>query len=306
METLLRRSFDAGSLPAPVLRHPHKQLVYELAGPQTSGTIEVTRWRVTEVSAALHPTEIAADPGYYEYGDDAATWHVNFADPDLFVAYGSRLLAQDELQCAEHPALGSIREALGEHALTEEAGVATPVLVAGVERRCVLDTAPNVDAGRPYGLYGNRFAAAPPEHIRAAVAQVRPPTHTNLVAIAAPTGTGEYMRRTLENITVTAYTGFAAAVHESARLWPGVPVEIRTGFWGCGAFGGNRLVMSSLQIFAARLAGVARVRFYTADRAGRSELFAGAALLEEAIAEGGDVIDNIADRDLRWGVSNGT
>jgi hypothetical protein len=39
-------------------------------------------------------------------------WHVNFADPQLFVAYGSQLLAQDELQAAEHPLLGSIREAL--------------------------------------------------------------------------------------------------------------------------------------------------------------------------------------------------
>ena len=98
----------------------------------------------TRVTSELHATELEAMPGYYEYaGGDAATWHVNFADPFLFVAYGSRLLAQDELQCVEHPALGSIREALGEHALTEQDNMATPVLIAGVERRCVLATAPN-------------------------------------------------------------------------------------------------------------------------------------------------------------------
>ncbi|HEY1813422.1 MAG TPA: hypothetical protein VGG74_13815 [Kofleriaceae bacterium] len=305
METLLRVTFEAAEFlraHPPRLRDAHKQLVYELAGPQTAGTIEVTRWRVAEVSAALHATELIAAPGYYEYGDDAATWHVNFADPYLFYAYGSGLLAQDELQCAEHPALGSIREALGSRALTEEDGAPTPVLVASVERRCVLDTAPN--AARPYGLYGNRFAAAPAEHIRAAVTPLRPPTRTNLVAIAAPTGSGRYTRPVLENIAVTAYTGFAAAVHESARLWPGAPVEVRTGFWGCGAFGGNRVVMSSLQIFAARLAGVARLRFYTAD--GAADLTAGASVLEEAIAEGGDVIENIDHRDLHWGTSNGT
>ncbi|HEY3807398.1 MAG TPA: hypothetical protein VGL61_32575 [Kofleriaceae bacterium] len=305
MKTLLRATFDAGELARahpPRLRDSHKQLVYELAGPQTIGTIEVTRWRVAEVAASLHATELIAAPGYYAYGDEPATWHVNFADPYLFYAYGSGLLAQDELQCAEHPALGSIREALGSRALTEEDGVATPVLVAGVERRCVLDTAPS--AARPYGLYGNRFAMAPPEQIRAAVSPLRPPTRTNLIAIAAPTGSGRYMRATLETIVVTAYTGFAAVAHESARLWPGVPVEVRTGFWGCGAFGGNRVVMSSLQIFAARLAGVERLRFYTAD--GAADLFAGASVLEEAIAEGGDVIEHIDRRDLQWGTSNGT
>ncbi len=39
-------------------------------------------------------------------------WWVNFADPHLFVAYGSSLFAQDEIQVAEHPSLGHLREAL--------------------------------------------------------------------------------------------------------------------------------------------------------------------------------------------------
>ena len=56
-------------------------------------------------------------PGYFDYTPaldraDAVEWHVNFADPHLFVAYGSRLFAQDEMQVAEHPALGSLKEAL--------------------------------------------------------------------------------------------------------------------------------------------------------------------------------------------------
>ncbi len=310
MENLLGRSFVAAELVRahpPILRHSHKQLVYEVAGPQTSGTIEVTRWRATGVPTELHAIELVAMPGYYDYaGDDAATWHVNFADPFLFVAYGSRLLAQDELQCAEHPVLGSIREALGEHALTEEHGVATPVVIAGVERRCILATAPDLDAGRPYGLYGNRFAMAELSEIRAAVTLLRSPTRTNLIAIAAPTGSGEYMRAQLDAIVATAYTGFAAAVEESSRLWPGAPVEIRTGFWGCGAFGGNRLVMTSLQLYAARLAGVARMKFYAFDDAGRADLQAGARVLADAIAAGGDVVERIADRDFRWGTSDGT
>lgn len=294
METLLRRRLVAITLPAPVLDHPNKRLAFELAGPQTTGTIEVTRWRAGDIPVRHGTTELIAVPGYYDYaGDSAATWHVNFADPDLFVAYGSRLLAQDELQCLEHPALGSLRIALGAHALTENDGP-TPVLIVGAERRCALDTD---------GLYGNRFAMASGDQIRSAITLLRPPTRTNLIAIAAPVGSGEYTRSTLARIVATAYTGFAAAVHESARLWPGVPVEARTGFWGCGAFGGNRLVMSSLQIYAARLAGVARLRFYAADDAGLADLRAGQTLLDEASS---DPIEHIAERHLRWGVSNGT
>ena len=113
------------------------------------------------------------------------------------------------------------------------------------------------------------------------------------------------MRAQLDGIVATAYTGFAAAVGESSRLWPGVPVEVRTGFWGCGAFGGNRLVMTSLQLYAARLAGVARLRFYASDDAGRADLYAGARVLDDAIAAGGDVVERIANRDFRWGTSNG-
>jgi hypothetical protein len=313
MENLLRRAFDAAALVRahpPVLGHPHKRLVHELAagGPAPTGTIELTRWAAGSVpTAPLHPTELVAAAGYYDYaGSDAATWHVNFADPQLFVAYGSGLLAQDELQVAEHPALGSLREALiasdREHAMTD-AGIATPVLVTGVERRCVLATAPTV--AQPHGLYGNRFAMAAPEQILAAVTPVRPPTHTNFIAMAAPVGRGEYMRAQLDHILATAYTGFAAAVAESARLWPRTSVEIRTGFWGCGAFGGNRLVMTSLQLLAARLAGIARVRFYAFDDAGLADLRAGAAVLADAIAAGGDTIERIADRDFRWGTSDG-
>ena len=62
--------------------------------------------RVAELAA----TEIVVAGGYYEYDGADGIWHVNFADPQLFVAYGSGLLAQDELQAAEHPMLGSVRE----------------------------------------------------------------------------------------------------------------------------------------------------------------------------------------------------
>lgn len=298
MELLVRREIDAGELVRahpPVIGHAHKRTVAERCGLQTSGPLTIARWRAGDIAAAWGATEVLAERGHYRY--DAASdgvWHVNFADPALFVAYGSALLAQDELQCLEHPILGSVRELLDadDHAWTEQRGVPTPVLVAGAERRCALDTRQ---------LYGNAFARASHDAVHAAVEVLAPPTRTNLLAIAAPAGgSGAYSREDLEQILVTAYTGFAAAVAESARLWPGAPVEVRTGFWGCGAFGGNRHVMTILQIAAARLAGVARLRFYAFDDAGQ-------AVLAEARAfeAGDDPIAAVHARGFRWGISDG-
>jgi hypothetical protein len=319
MQCLLRRDYDAATLVRdhpPRLRHPYKRLVYELCGgAATRGPIAVTRWMAAALPAVtvLAPTETVAMSGTYDYaGDDRGVWHVNFADPQLFVAYASAVLAQDELQAAEHPVLGAIREALlaeGQLALTEDATGATPVLVAGAERRCTIETAPTREPGREHGLYGNRFAAAPAEVVRRAIRVHPQPGRTNLVAIAAPVGSGRYTRAQIEQILVTAYTGFSAAVRETARLWPSAAAEIRTGFWGCGAFGGNRQVMAILQLLAARLAGIARLRFYVFDDAGRASFTAGAAALDRVLAESGeplgDVLERITGLAYEWGTSDG-
>ena len=120
--------------------------------------------------------------GFYDYrpvlsAPGAIEWHVNFADPHLFFAYGGPLFAQDEIQVAEHPILGSLREALQAYcatALTVEQGRPTPVLVAGVERRCHVATDPNPAEGRPRGLYGNEFGRAPAEVVRRATKRIEP------------------------------------------------------------------------------------------------------------------------------------
>lgn len=304
----------------PILDDPNKQLVHELAmaGPAPAGTITVTRWDFETVAAQLAATDVMPLPGYYDYaGETAGVWHVNFADPTLFVAYGSRLLAQDELQCCEHPALASIREALRAERLvakTEDNGRPTPILIAGVERRITLETAPDLVAGRPYGLYGNRFGVADPKTIREAVRAHQPAPTSNLIAIAAPVGRGEYTRAQIDHVVFTAVTGFAAAVEETARIWPGAPCEVRTGFWGCGAFGGNRELMTMLQILAARLAGVVRLKFYAFDDAGRADFEAGARALDKVLARALSandpglpaLLERIADLDYAWGTSNGT
>jgi hypothetical protein len=107
----------------------------------------------------------------------------------------------------------------------------------------------------------------------------------------------------LVTVLVTAYTGFAAARHETA----GAPVEIRTGFWGCGAFGGNRRAMTLLQLLAARLAGADRVRFYAFDERGAADFAAGAADLDGVLGPEHtmDVLARVAELGYVWGQSDG-
>lgn len=137
---------------------------------------------------------------------------------------------------------------------------------------------------------------------------------SHLIAIAAPTGRnrrGPYYRADLDRILLTAYSGFSAARVESGRLWPGSPVEVRTGFWGCGAFGGNRQLMVMLQLLAARLCGLSRLVLHSVDAAGEREAREAVAMLERCLAGGAPgepldaLLERIADLDLEWGVSDG-
>lgn len=317
-----RRSLTSGALCQrfpPSFLHPHKRAVYEHAcpgGPQLAGDVEVSRWRQRDPPAtvSLEPLkgwlQVVPDVFQYGKGDGPTHWHVNFAHSDLFAFYGGPLLAQDELQVLEHPALGSVREVLlseGLSTMTTEGGQATPILIRGVERRCVVDTAPNAAAGRPRGLYGNRFAQADVEAVLGATRVIDPPTVSNILAMEAPAyGQGQYQAAQIRQILSTAYTGFAAAVDASGRAAEGVVVN--TGYWGCGAYGGNRTLMAALQIVAGRMAALERLVFYTVDQPAREAVDAAVVLLDELLggeADVEDLLENLATRGFVWGVSDG-
>ena len=318
-QCLEQRQFEAAALTAghpPRFRHDYKKMIYELTcRTPPSGTIRYSRWApgsLPERLAAHRLQSEVVDDVFNYAGSDSGVWHVNFADPQLFVAYGSALLAQDELQVLEHPVLGSLREALLAARLptvTEETTRPTPVLITGVERRCALDTSPDLD--RPQGLYGGRFAKAPFSSVKSALRILQPPTRTNLIAIAAPVGNGRYSRGQLERILLTAYTAFAAAAQVSAELWPGAAVEVRTGFWGCGAFGGNRTVMVLLQLLAAQLARLDRLTTYVVSQSGVVDYEAGVSALQSLLAanpqeppvEG--LLQQLEQRGYTWGISDG-
>lgn len=327
-QCLFRRDFDTDAVvraQPPRFRHANKRLVYELCCPSGTvhqGRLGVSRWAARPLPAeyALSRCEVVVRPAVYDYTPAAwPVWHVNFADPQLFVAYGSPLLAQDELQVLEHPALGALREFLLAEklpTLTEERGASTPILCAGVQRRCALDTAPDAEAGRPRGLYGNRFARESAQAIRTAVRIVAPPTVSNLICMAAPAGGhGRYRDSEIVSILTTAWTAFRAAVLESAPWVDAenrpLPIEIRTGFWGCGAFGGSRPLMALLQVLAARLAGVQRLTFYAFDQAGVIPFQEGQGALDAALRRGSAgesltaLLARIEQRGFQWGVSDG-
>lgn len=326
---IVRHAFDAAELAAscpPRFRHPHKNLVYKLAcppGAQHRGSIVYTRWRampLPEAAPAAAPArEVREDVfGYEQDGPAKAAggvveWYLNFADPHLFVAYAGSLLAQDELQVLEHPALGSVREWLSASAdprdrpLTEENGEATPVLLRGVPRRCAFATDPDLLEGRPLGLYGNRFARAKEDAIRAAVTVLDPPTISNILAMAAPPGgSGAYTMDEIRAILVTAYTGFRAARLESG----GSGIVVHTGHWGTGAFGGNKVLMTMLQLFAAQLAGVAKVVFHAFDAAGAEAYRQGEERLSALVPPGAtprveEILRAVTAMGFIWGVSDG-
>jgi len=323
-----RHAFDAAALMTghpPRLHNPNKQVVLDIACPPGAvhlGRVEYTRWAAMELLDHLDPVPgdlVSSVPGFFDYqpimeGDDVVEWHLNFADPNVFAYYGGGLFAQDEMQVAEHPALGALREALvatDVEARTDGPDGPTPVLVTGVERRVTLATNPDADAGRPHGLYGNAFAAATPDAIRRATTPIDPPTVTNVVAIAAIAGGwGPYSAEEIRRTLVTAFTGFRAAALESARLAGGLArVVVHTGYWGCGAFGGNRVLMALLQVVAARMAGLERLAFHTGSPGGAAPLADAESFIAELTGGGAiataDLLVAIEAEGFRWGVSDG-
>ncbi|HEX5386707.1 MAG TPA: hypothetical protein VFW66_08420 [Gemmatimonadales bacterium] len=330
LRPLDRQTFCAQHLmtTTPPIWHDRNKLeVFAIACPPGSvhgGQLEYTRWPDVALPAqgawvGIKDT-VEHREGVYDYvplaeGRNACEWHVNFADPNLFVAYGSPLLAQDELQVLEHPALGALKEALGAARtpmLTTERGRPTPILVLGAERRCKVATDRSVDEGRPDGLYGQAFARATLETVRRATRRVEPPTVTNLIAMTAPSGGyGRYSASEVENILATAWSAFRAACVETARhAGTDCSVIVHTGFWGCGAFGGNRELMAMVQVIAARMAGVRQLVFHTFDRGGTAAFSKALCNIEQEFPTAEALptrrlIEGIAGLGLVWGESDG-
>ena len=309
----------------PRIREVRKSVLLDMAYPAGScpaGTLEVTQWPEWRAEALVFGagTGIALRPDFFDYAPAAVgglEWHLNFADARLFAAYGSRLFAQDEMQVAEHPLLACVRETLlaeGLSALTYDEKGATPILVRNVPRMLAIATHPDAGAGRPAGLYGNEFAAAPVAAIRRATRRLEPPTMSNIIAMAAPSGGhDDYTPFEIRFVVRTALTAFAAARQETQRAGgPACRTRIHTGFWGCGAFGGDRTMMIALQVLAARAAGVEQLVLHTGDEAGMDDARRGLEAADVFVAGRGaqpvameTLVTHFKGLGLRWGYSDG-
>ena len=292
----------------PQWTHPNKRVVASVATPPDAsheGRLLVSRWAGGELPDSLSSCDVDAREGFFTYapaaaGDETVHWHMNFADPYLFGFGEGELMAQDELQITEHPCLASVGRAIeardhDQEGLTRstcEGATATPVLVQGAPRRCEVDTT---------HLYGDNFASALEHTVHDATTRVDPPTLSNIIALAALSPQrGAYTSDQVRGLLQTAYTGFRTLVLRSER------VTLHTGYWGCGAFGGNKGLVAAVQLLAAGAAGIERVEFWW----GQTELDRSA--LEHAIAvqqhlSGASVEEAIAKlvaAGYRWGVAN--
>ena len=165
-------------------------------------------------------------------------------------------------------------------------------------------------AGRPHGLYGNLFRRASPDVLAYALTAIEPPTRSNIVAIAAlPGGSGPYRREEIEVLLATAFSGHRAAVLESTEVAGASGAVIHTGYWGCGAFGGNRVLMALLQVAAASMARMEQIVFHTGSAGGEAplaealETLADLAPADEIATD--ELIARLVERGYEWGVSDG-
>lgn len=266
-------------------------------------------------------TRVEIVDGVMTYGpatiENSIVWHLNFANQDLFCAYGGPAFAQDEIQVAEHPLLASVREAMiaeggVDLAPTTRVGeTPTPVLIRGVERRAAIATEADLESNRPLGLYGNQLRRAADDVIRNAITLSEVPTISNLVAIEAPyaSAVGPYSRADLQLALTIAWVGFDAVVSES-RLAGATHVELHTGHWGTGVYGGDRVGMALIQLIAADLAGVDRVVFHAFDDDGVEQVKRAERHLDRLRIESvGETLDTLVDHltalGFRWSAGDG-
>ena len=136
---------------------------------------------------------------------------------------------------------------------------------------------------------------------------------SNIIAMAAPSGgRGEYEPGQIEYVLETATTAFVAARSETTRVFgPDAQTTIHTGFWGCGAFGGNRRLMIALQSLCARAAGVNRIVYHAGDAAAVLEVRRGLDVADAVAMRCGPqcglgaLIDRCVLLGYQWGVSDG-
>jgi len=168
------------------------------------------------------------------------------------------------------------------------------------------------------GLYGNLMKFKPEQFLAKSKLQ-KPPQVVHILAIAAegygPAGE-PYSIETIQYTFDTAYIGFMQAKLEAqdAAGEQQVHVVIHSGNWGCGAFGGNLVLMGLLQMLAARAAGVDLHLHAGADRPEMSsaaehekaKVYLAKIWPNDSPKSTEEVLAAVEALKITWGASNGT
>ncbi|CAF0969262.1 unnamed protein product [Didymodactylos carnosus] len=295
--------------------------------PSRDRRVLMTRWLTFTLpdSTSTFKTKVTykSDTFTYDQNQDKSTieWHLNFANYDLFSYYSQRLLAQDELQVLECFQLASIREYLCgcNYSFSSKVGEngekPTPILISNVERVLNIDTT---------NIYGNKFTKATQQEIIDASTYLNPASIVNILAIEAPkSGQGSYKESEIRYILLTCYTGFMAAkllasktnqLNEMQQKITSSSLSLKTiihtGWFGCGAYGGNRILMLILQIIAAKLAEIHEIVFHTLAIDCEAEINEASVCLGEIEKSGrmdiDGLINHLVKKNYKWDISNGT
>ena len=191
-----------------------------MQGAAPAGEIAVTRWHPlalpADVSGVAQVEELVL-AGYYDYAVTAAARvarQLRRPEPVRRVRLGPARAGRAPVRRASRARLDP-RGARARASRRVDRGGSRPDARARRERRAPLHARdrrePRASVRAVRQPVRARRCGDDPQRARACTS---PPQRSNLIAIAAPVGSGRYTRAQLERVVVTAYTGFAAAVHE--------------------------------------------------------------------------------------------
>jgi hypothetical protein len=171
-------------------------------------------------------------------------------------------------------------------------------------------------------MIGNNFSSSSKSTVLKSYKYLNPPQIVNLIAIEAPRhGQGLYTSQQIDYILQECFTAYLAAktlasityVLNNRRL-PSASLKtyIHTGWFGCGAYGGNRIIMIILQILAAKMAGIDKLIFHTVTSNCQPEIRAAETCLKNLFDQDqnqlsiNELIEKLVAEKFQWGLSNGT
>lgn len=262
----------------PSLSNPNKQFVYGQifrAGP-LQDRVSFKKYKIgdeVELSnkkmfGQKKKMEVARKKGCFAYPEsqgDTLHWTANFADSRLFSFCQGPLLAQDELQVLEHPALAHLKAALDGQGSLKFLNGNEVGLITGAYRYASLDTKSNASNRRP--LYGNNFAVATQADLLSKLHVFDHPVRSNIFSMAAPhipeALFGQpYRKEYLRVLLFRAIAAFSSIKFE----YPTKKIVVHTGNWGCGAFGNSSKVAALLQLAAGHFSGIDRLEYYPLEK----------------------------------------